>query len=132
MTNKIYESIKERTPETIHLDIKNILIWHVGADNAVTKEEISNQIFGKYTDTTDRQIRDAVAELVIFWDKHIVTNTNTGGYYYASSADEIDQNIADIQSRIDQLASRRDGLQRARARAFHSGTAQMKLQRELF
>ena len=132
MTSKIYEEIKARTPETIHLDIKNVLQWHIGADNSISKEEISKKIFGKYTDSTDRQIRDAVAELVIFFDEHIVTNTTTGGFYYASSTDEIDQNISDIQSRIDQLAARRDGLFRAKAKVFKKGTAKMKLQGSLF
>jgi len=130
MTSKIYEEIKARTPETIHLDIKNVLQWHIGADNSISKEEISNKIFGKYTDSTDRQIRDAVAELVIYFDEHIVTNTTTGGYYYASNEDEINQNIADIQSRIDQLAARRDGLFRAKSKIFKSG--QMRLQGSLF
>lgn len=130
MTNKVYEEIKARSPETIHLDIKSVLQWHVGIDQSISKEEISKKIFGKYTDSTDRQIRDAVAELVIYFDEHIVTNTVTGGYYYASTTDEIDENIADIQSRIDQLAARRDGLYRAKAKIFKRG--QMQLQGSLF
>ena len=131
MTSKIYESIKSRTPEDIHLNIKNILQRHIGADNFITKEEISNTLFGRYTDTYDRQIRDAVAELVIFFDEHIVTNTVTGGYYYAANADEIDCNIADLSKRKSELSDRIEGLKRARGRVFKHGY-QPETQKTLF
>lgn len=121
MTNKIYDSIKARTPEDIHLDIKSILVFHVGADNAISKEDLSRRMFKKYTSSTDRQIRDAVAELVIYYDEPIVTNTVTGGFYYAGTPDEIDQNIADNQARIDQLKLRVEGLRRARVKRFPNG-----------
>lgn len=121
MTSKIYDSIKSRTPEDIHLDIKSILVFHVGADNAISKEDLSRRMFKKYTTSTDRQIRDAVAELVIYFDEPIVTNTVTGGFYYAGTADEIDENIADNQARIDQLKLRIDGLRRARVKRFPRG-----------
>jgi hypothetical protein len=121
MTNKIYESIKARAPEDIHLNIKAILVFHVGADNAISKEELSRRMFGKYTSSTDRQIRDAVAELVIFFDEPIVTNTVTGGFYYAATADEIDANIADLDARSKQLDARREGLRRARVKRFPRG-----------
>jgi hypothetical protein len=121
MTSKIYESIKVRAPEDIHLNIKAILVFHVGADNAISKEDLSRRMFKKYTSSTDRQIRDAVAELVIYFDEPIVTNTVTGGFYYAGTPDEIDENIADNQARIDQLKLRVDGLRRARVKRFPDG-----------
>jgi hypothetical protein len=121
MTSKIYDSIKARAPEDIHLNIKAILVFHVGADNAISKEDLSRRMFKKYTSSTDRQIRDAVAELVIYFDEPIVTNTVTGGFYYAGTPDEIDENIADNQARIDQLKLRVDGLRRARVKRFPDG-----------
>jgi hypothetical protein len=121
MTSKVYDSIKAKIPEDIHLNIKSILVFHVGADNAISKEDLSRRMFKKYTSSTDRQIRDAVAELVIYFDEPIVTNTVTGGFYYAGTPDEIDENIADNQARIDQLKLRVDGLKRARVKRFPSG-----------
>lgn len=121
MTSKVYDSIKSRTPEDIHLDIKTFLQFHVGADNSISKQELSQKMFGKYTTSTDRQIRDAVAELVIYYDEPIVTNTVTGGFYYAGTPEEIDENIADNQARIDQLKLRIDGLRRARVKRFPDG-----------
>jgi hypothetical protein len=121
MTSKVYESIKARAPEDIHLNIKSILVFHVGADNAISKEDLSRRMFKKYTSSTDRQIRDAVAELVIYFDEPIVTNTVTGGFYYAGTPDEIDQNIADLLSRSDQFKLRVEGLRRARVKRFPNG-----------
>jgi hypothetical protein len=121
MTSKVYESIKARAPEDIHLNIKAILVFHVGADNAISKEDLSRRMFKKYTSSTDRQIRDAVAELVIYFDEPIVTNTVTGGFYYAGTPDEIDQNIADLLSRSDQFKLRVEGLRRARVKRFPRG-----------
>jgi hypothetical protein len=132
MTNTVYEDIKARAPENIHLDIKAILAFHVGADNAITKEQLSMRMFGKYTSSTDRQIRDAVADLVIYFDEPIVTNTVTGGFYFAGTADEIDQNIADNQARVGQLQKRIEGLRRARVKRFPAGYRAMTAQGRLF
>ncbi len=132
MTNTIYEDIKARTPDNIHLNIKAVLVYHVGAENAVSKEELSIKLFGVHTDTTDRQIRDAIAELVTDVDEPIVTNTGRGGYYYAGTPEEIDQNIADLQDRIIQLQKRIEGLRRARVKRFRAGYKAMTAQGRLF
>ena len=132
MTNTIYEDIKARTPENIHLDIKAILAFHVGAENAVSKEELSDKLFGTHSSTTDRQIRDAIAEMVTEDDEPIVTNTRRGGYYYAGTPEEIDQNIADLQDRINQLQKRIEGLRRARVKRFRAGYKAMTAQGRLF
>lgn len=121
MTSKVYKSIKNKTTEDIYKDIRGILSFHVGAENSITKQELSQKIFGRYTTSTDRQIRDAVADLVVIHDEPIVTNTVTGGFYYAGTPDEIDENIADNLARIDQLKLRVEGLRRARVKRFPDG-----------
>ena len=127
-----YENIKARTPDNIHLNIKAVLVYHVGEENALSKEELSIKLFGIHTATTDRQIRDAIAEMVTEDDEPIVTNTGRGGYYYAGTPEEIDENIADLQDRIIQLGKRVESLKRARSKVFHknykaSVTAQGRL-----
>lgn len=127
-----YENIKASIPNNLHLNIKAVLVYHVGAENAVSKEELSDKLFGTHSSTTDRQIRDAIAEMVTEDDEPIVTNTGRGGYYYAGTPEEIDENIADLQDRIIQLGKRVESLRRARNKVFHknyqaSVTAQGRL-----
>jgi len=74
-----YENIKASIPNNLHLNIKAVLVYHVGAENAVSKEELSDKLFGTHSSTTDRQIRDAIAEMVTEDDDPIVTNTRRGG-----------------------------------------------------
>jgi len=135
VTSKIYESIKARTPEDIHLNIKSILTYAIGEENTMTKEDIAHALYktpcSHRTDehgnqypvylnsSRDRQIRDAVAELVIYFDQHIVTDTDNGGFHYAGSTEEIDANIADLQSRCDAIQLRIAGLNRARVKVFN-------------
>lgn len=121
MTNKVYEDIKANMPEKIHLDIMSILQFHVGEENSISKDQLSDMIFGKCNVTVDRQIRDAVADLVVVLEKPIVTNTRTGGYYIASTPEEIDENIADLHARIAHLQLRIDGLRRAKQKTFFKG-----------
>ena len=126
-----YEDIKARTPENIHLNIKAVLVYHVGAENAVSKEELSDKLFGTHSSTTDRQIRDAIAEMVTEDDEPIVTNTGRGGYYYAGTPEEIDMNIADLQDRINQLERRIESLRRARYKLFRKSGANITAQGRL-
>lgn len=126
-----YEHIKASVPNNLHLNIKAVLVYHVGAENAVSKEELSDKLFGVHSSTTDRQIRDAIAEMVIEDDEPIVTNTGRGGYYYAGTPEEIDANIADLQDRINQLERRIESLRRARYKLFHQSSANVTAQGRL-
>lgn len=121
MTSPVYESIKEHAPDDLMLNIKAILMFHVGREYSITKEQISMKLFNKYTETTDRNIRDAVSDLVIWFNEHIVTNTVTGGFYYASTEDEINENIADCRAREKMNRLRAEGLERAREHVFYRG-----------
>lgn len=133
MTNAVYEELKSKVDEKFMLDVRSQITGHMGADNAITKEDISVNLFGKYNSSRDREIRDAVLLLVAVWDEHIVTNTTTGGFYYAANEDEIDQNIADMESRKNKLDARIEGLRRARVREFYKNyRADVSAQGRLF
>jgi len=113
----VYDKIKATAPDKLGMTIKAKLARCIGSSNSMSKEDLSRAIFDKFTPTTDRQIRDAIADLVTA-DEPIVTNTETGGYFYANTAGEIQENIADLQSRINNLQRRVDGLRRASVKRF--------------
>jgi hypothetical protein len=91
---------------------------HIGAENAISKVAISNQIFGKFDPSTDRALR--LIHAALNEDGELIcTNQDEGGYYYAKNQDEVDEFINRvIQSRINSLATRRDALYQAMYRKF--------------
>ena len=123
----VYDNILKSVDQVMLENIRHILLRHIG-ESTVSKEQIAFELFdqplGKdkiaLTPTRDRQIRDAVSDLITLNGEHIVTDTNAGGFHYAKTAAEIDKNIADLRSRIAAMQARIDGLNRARTRVFGS------------
>ncbi|MGD0708287.1 MAG: hypothetical protein ABSA51_07525 [Anaerolineaceae bacterium] len=113
------KALQENKPDRLLTQVKIMLQAHIGQAAAISLAELSQQVFGKVTAATKRQVREIVSELVINYDLHIVSDTKTGGFYYASTQEEIDRNIADLESRRQELEKRAEGLRRARAKIFH-------------
>jgi hypothetical protein len=90
MSKETLKSIRSQAPSDLAMIVKVHLAGHVGQDKRVSKAWLSDMIFGKYTTTTDRQIRDAVAELQETGEL-IVTDSDEGGYFYAASVDEVER-----------------------------------------
>lgn len=128
MPNEIYESIKEHAPANLPEMIKACLSAHY-SDETVSKEIIAREVFKTIAgykvdkdgyrapyylnDTRDRQIRDAVADLVTLTAEPIVTDTVKGGFHMAKEPDEISRNIADCKAREEKIRLRRKGLELA-------------------
>ncbi len=109
---------KPNLPDDLQMQIKVKLAWAVGAEKAISKEDLSMAIFGKYTPTTDRQIREAISLLQNGQNKHgeeipveiIVADLVNGGYFYAQTDTEFELYMADNQSRIDRLVEKRTSM----------------------
>lgn len=97
-TDKQYERTKE------------LLLKHRGSDDPITSREISDELdlddIGSFPNTREC-IRDIMFEELI-----PVVGANNG-YYVAESADEIDDALETLQSRITNTAERRAMLERA-------------------
>ena len=74
-------------------------------------------------------MRDAVAQLQELGEL-IVADLEDGGYYYASSEEEAERYLADIQSRMDKLVLKRNAMFQAMREKFR--IAVPKGQRSLF
>lgn len=107
-----YARIVLTTPGDLPDQIFHVLTRHVGWSNAISKEDISMQVFGKYTNTTDRQIRDAI-ETLRKERIAVLSASGKAGYCLASSASEKQETIADIEARIENLKAVSDGLRKA-------------------
>lgn len=112
---------KPNLPDDLQMQIKIRLQNQVGAEHAISKENLSKSIFGVYTKTTDRQIREAISLLQNGRNKAgeeiavelIVTDTVEGGYYYVATDEEFDAYMADNQSRINRLIEKRNAMNQA-------------------
>ncbi len=79
--------------------------------NRITKEAIAVRIFGRYTTSNDRVIRDSVTELTIAGHP-ICATSDTSGYYLARDYQEAEQCIAELRSRADVYDQKIDGIKR--------------------
>lgn len=112
--DEVYADIKANAPEHLMLAVDIFLSNRPGI--LVTKEEISNALFGEYTDSLDRNIRDAVADLVTYLERPYVATSHDAGYLNCTTVDEIDEGIRDIEKRVKTTRLRIDGLHAARTR----------------
>lgn len=111
--------MKPETPTDLPAAVWNILKFHYGESNRITKADIALQIFdesvcftddGKLNDTIDRNIRDAVAGLVTNKFYPIVSTSDGAGYFVAKDIAEAQHAIAELDSRIGALAARKKGI----------------------
>lgn len=80
-------------------------------DRRLTKEQIALATYGYYTQTIDRNVRDAVTELVL--NGHpLCADSSAPGYYIASTYAEAERCIAELRSRSQVYEAKIDGIKR--------------------
>ena len=87
-----------------------IMEFHQGHANRVTREELTTMLFGKYNDNLDRQVRDAIAELVTREFRPIVATSDGAGYFVARTLNEASHTLAELDSRVAALNARKQGI----------------------
>lgn len=112
---EIYEMICDEAPDDILLRVDEILNKCEGEKNAISKEQLSVAIFGKFTETTDRQNRDAIADLVTFLKRRYVSSSSKKGYFKATTIPEIEMGIKDMAKRLETGQARLNSLQEIRS-----------------
>ena len=90
--------------------VARALTAHIGKENSIDKRTLVMFIYGKYTSTTERQVRDIVADLVTNYRYPVCTSSSTGGYWIAANKDEAIEAARDIESRITDLSDRAKAL----------------------
>ena len=92
--------------------IADIIEDHVGADNAVSLNEIMDELevrSGTYP--SFEQIDDMVHFLVV--ERHLPIGEIHGRYFYIETREELDEYVHELTQRIDRIADRRDAVKRA-------------------
>jgi len=112
--DEIYADIKANSPENLLLAVDIYLSSRPGI--SISKEQICMDLYGKYTDSLDSNVRDAVADLVTYLERPYIATSHEQGYKNCLTIEELDPGIADLEKRIDTSKLRLDGLHKARTR----------------
>ena len=67
-----------------------LMQFHRGYLHRIDRNELTTRIFGKFTDTKDRKVRDALSELPVVWDD---------GYFIPLTREEAQGYISGMKSR---------------------------------
>ncbi len=114
-----YQRIILTTPEDLPDKVFRVLTRHVGIDNRITKDALSRELFGKYTESTDRQLREMFEVLK---NEHIpvCSNSKVKGVWLAANRQERDECFAELQGRINNMQKAANGLRDAKVPPDHT------------
>lgn len=98
-----YDEIRAEMPAGLKKRVLHILSGHKGGENRITRIDLVQRAFNifdnnKVTETQDRQVRDAIAELRR--ERHMIcSDSGEGGYFIAGNYEEVLRIAAEMDSR---------------------------------
>lgn len=117
MPSRAYRQILASAPCGLHRRVLFELGAHVGFEQRVPRQALVRRLFGRVNSTTDRQARDAIADLQEAGCP-ILSDSGEGGYWLAATSREADPYLSEIESRIARLSAKRRGIVSGLARFF--------------
>ena len=102
-THPVYDRIlSEITDDTVK-DVYCVIRDSHGKAHAISKEAISLVIWQKYTQTTDRTVRECVEILHETYGVPVCSNSGKAGYYMPANRAELDEYLAEMRSRRNKI-----------------------------
>jgi len=98
-----YEEIRAAMPPGLEKRVLHILSGHKGSENRIARIDLVRQALNIFSnddvsETDDRQVREAIAELR--HEGHLVcSDSGAGGYYIAGSYNDVVRMTAELDSR---------------------------------
>lgn len=111
MRTKVYDEILASMSNGDERAIYAMLVNHIGKSNRITKEELARSVYGKYNPTTDRKVRVAISRMR-FNGKLICSDSGSAGYYLPETEAEVNEMIAELSSRCQDMFEQVRQLQR--------------------
>ena len=71
-------------------DVWRVMQTRKGYQNRIQRDRLTLAVFGRYNDSLDRKVRDALSNLPVVW---------SDGYFVPTSIDEAEDYIAGMRSR---------------------------------
>jgi hypothetical protein len=98
-THPVYDRILSSITDQTVMDVYTTIRDYVGESHRITKESVSLVLWGKYTPSTDRTIRECVETLHSVYGVPICTDSGKAGYYMAATREELAGWITEHRSR---------------------------------
>ncbi len=99
--------------------ILDILLAHVGEDNAIDLKSLTIQAFGEYTTSTERKTRLVLEELVTKYHIPIGGYSGKAGRFICKDDDEIERVCGDLEARQRAIQERILALRKAKRFGYH-------------
>lgn len=118
--NPIYERLLLEVTPGLKRDIMRVLVDHIGADNRISREDLirramhGSSVFAKITDSDDRKLRLAIAELQ--QEGYPILSDSAEGGRWLALPDEIEAYIGELESRIEKLREKILALRRGESK----------------
>lgn len=114
-TTSFYDTILATMPAGLERQVFSAMRTHVGKENAITLEDLTQTVMGKVTETTKRQIREAIE--VLRGDEYriaVLANSGMAGRYLPASYAERDEVVDELVARRNSLDDIIRGLRQAK------------------
>jgi len=125
-----YDEILATMPPGLDKKILRILAGHLGENNRISRGDLVKLALYKFSDnditeTDDRLVRETISRLR--HDGHLIcSSSGTGGYYMASSYDDVENMRAEMESRAMDLLEQSRTLKK-RATEWFGAQLKMKI-----
>lgn len=90
--------------------VANVMRFHVGQENTITRNALSLAAFHKFTESTDRKTREILERLVKEYHMPICASSGKAGYWLAANEQEKQLAIMDLAARRKQIDERINAL----------------------
>ncbi len=96
-----YQNILDTMEEGLEYRVFDCLAsgGHIGEENKITLEALAVRVLGKYTTTTERQIREAIETLRRDHRVPVLSESGKAGRWLAATKDELDACVAEMEAR---------------------------------
>ena len=90
------------------------LSWHVGKENAISLDELTEKVFGKNSESNSRKTRVILDRLVDEYGIPVGASSGQAGRWIIANEVELYEVAAELRSRREKLAQRENNLYQAK------------------
>lgn len=101
-----YTSLLATIQESDIRAVAAVMLSHIGEENSVTLKALAMRVYGEFTASSERKTRSVLEELVTRYRFPIGAYSGKAGRWLCKDRNEIEQVVADLESRRDATNNR--------------------------